>query len=1090
MEQSGVEFVLLNLAQFIDGMNRAQKGTNAMSGALKALEKASDIGKLITGLGLAMSSFAPQVGLVTAAVGLVISGLSELGILVGGKIGAAISGLARLVQGLSNAFMSVIRPVADFIGKILDTINPIRMLMDFLDRVLYIGLGILTADIFRSIARGIRDIAQEAFDAATNFQLLQIRLQSFAVRDVVEGLMEAGQTAFDYAAIFKQVESSVQDAYNWIVKTAAITPFTIESITNVYALARSYNFTEDQAKSLVETIGNFSAAMGLSDTEMKRIIVNLGQMQQLGKITQRELNDLARGAFVPVNQILEQMAKNLDVSSDALQSMMRAGTVGVEEFNLAFQQVIARDFPDAMRRMFQTIPGIISGLHDVTQALFGFKILGPTMDTLAEKLSVIFIDILQDPRLYQLVDELGLDLERLVDGLWPEELSGASIMDKIWEGYQKLRTVVGFLTQGDWQKALQSLGVPDFVITSIESLQTAFENMKIFWDQNGDELIGIIERVMGTLGFDKLEPSQALPTITSTIKGFSEWLIENGPRIVEIVDGIGKSIEHFATVTIPLLAGSLEGSVNFESLGFFDKLAFTLNRLAIIGAAMIDSIIISLQSLDDSMGGAGTAASLFDATLKFLVVSFSLFAALVAGTVNAITTTLEHISTAFSTVILGIGIFKQGLENLFSGNFAVGIQEIFTGIQTAITGFIMFLSYPLTAILGFVQGVITFFQQLSDELVGHSIIPEMWDGIVSEFVNGVAEIIAAVVGAISQITSAILGWVPEIDEALRQIAKTFYNRAQGWIQQAILAIESMTDALIDAITAMISAVQGAIKGIVIPITWGNPGSPPSIPGMSSTVRPGPSGSGGACFVGGTLVTMADGSPKKIELVQVGDMVLSRDVNTGRDFPAQVEEVFHHRPDEMGGFLEINDGLLCVTPEHPVYVVNRNDWIKAGELQEMDWLWNAHQQIVIVKKSMGRSERVPVYNLHTDHESHNYFANEILVHNAQRKARGGDVTAGMDYIVGDAGRPEWFAPSQDGHIFPSIEAAVGAAVEKMTTAFSRAVNAQISTMAMQAVPGSVGNTTNYNVNVNANYQNPQSPVGISHDIDAILARTRL
>ena len=36
-----------------------------------------------------------------------------------------------------------------------------------------------------------------------------------------------------------------------------------------------------------------------------------------------------------------------------------------------------------------------------------------------------------------------------------------------------------------------------------------------------------------------------------------------------------------------------------------------------------------------------------------------------------------------------------------------------------------------------------------------------------------------------------------------------------------------------------------------------------------------------------------------------------------------------------------------------------------------------------------------------------------------RAHGGPVTAGMPYIVGDGGRPEWFVPDQNGTIIPRV-----------------------------------------------------------------------
>jgi hypothetical protein len=43
--------------------------------------------------------------------------------------------------------------------------------------------------------------------------------------------------------------------------------------------------------------------------------------------------------------------------------------------------------------------------------------------------------------------------------------------------------------------------------------------------------------------------------------------------------------------------------------------------------------------------------------------------------------------------------------------------------------------------------------------------------------------------------------------------------------------------------------------------------------------------------------------------------------------------------------------------------------------------------------------------------------------AGRRAKGGPVTAGMPYVVGDGGRPELFVPKQDGMILPSVPTAM-------------------------------------------------------------------
>lgn len=44
--------------------------------------------------------------------------------------------------------------------------------------------------------------------------------------------------------------------------------------------------------------------------------------------------------------------------------------------------------------------------------------------------------------------------------------------------------------------------------------------------------------------------------------------------------------------------------------------------------------------------------------------------------------------------------------------------------------------------------------------------------------------------------------------------------------------------------------------------------------------------------------------------------------------------------------------------------------------------------------------------------------------AGRRASGGPVTAGMPYVVGDGGRPEWFVPEQSGYVYPKVPSTGG------------------------------------------------------------------
>ena len=146
------------------------------------------------------------------------------------------------------------------------------------------------------------------------------------------------------------------------------------------------------------------------------------------------------------------------------------------------------------------------------------------------------------------------------------------------------------------------------------------------------------------------------------------------------------------------------------------------------------------------------------------------------------------------------------------------------------------------------------------------------------------------------------------------------------------------------------------------------------------------GGNGVCFTANTLIAMADGTHKRIADVTLFDKILS--FHDGHNIGVSIAKVFHH-PAGYADKLIIINGNIETTPPHPFWIDGK--WVDAGDIKIGDKLTTIGGGVCEVFSLSTVATDKPVYNLHTAHESHNYYANGILVHNAQEG--GGTGTGG-------------------------------------------------------------------------------------------------
>jgi hypothetical protein len=140
-----------------------------------------------------------------------------------------------------------------------------------------------------------------------------------------------------------------------------------------------------------------------------------------------------------------------------------------------------------------------------------------------------------------------------------------------------------------------------------------------------------------------------------------------------------------------------------------------------------------------------------------------------------------------------------------------------------------------------------------------------------------------------------------------------------------------------------------------------------------------------CFVAGTEITMGNGLPKLIEDVRIGDVVTSRDIRSGETVHKRVTDVLSSSSNIIYTIKTASTVIDGVTGGHPFYVNQTEDWLRVEELMvgvelTVHQRGRTRQEPILDIDVVELHRPVDVYNFTAEGPQHNYFANDVLVHN--------------------------------------------------------------------------------------------------------------
>jgi RHS repeat-associated protein len=164
---------------------------------------------------------------------------------------------------------------------------------------------------------------------------------------------------------------------------------------------------------------------------------------------------------------------------------------------------------------------------------------------------------------------------------------------------------------------------------------------------------------------------------------------------------------------------------------------------------------------------------------------------------------------------------------------------------------------------------------------------------------------------------------------------------------------------------------------------------------------------GLCsFSAATRVLMADGTTKPISEVEIGDMVLATDPETGEQGPREVTHLWVH--DDQFVELDVDGATITTTEDHPYWNDTDKQWERADQLDPGDTLLTAngkHLRVHGIRAHL--THTATAYNLTVD-GIHTYYVvagtAPVLVHNtcispAIKRLAESHITSSGDTVLG-------------------------------------------------------------------------------------------
>jgi TP901 family phage tail tape measure protein len=218
---------------------------------------------------------------------------------------------------------------------------------------------------------------------------------------------------------------------------------------------------------------------------------------------------------------------------------------------------------------------------------------------------------------------------------------------------------------------------------------------------------------------------------------------------------------------------------------------------------------------------AGLIGGVLVVALGLAVSGLVAFVDILASVITGLVRIITGIVTMFAGLITALSGVVQFIVDLVTGHFDKlgadlgkiwdGIKTMALGLWTTIQGIWQAsIGAILSGIGAFVNSVITFFKNLFNALVGHSIIPDLVNAIVNWFRTLASIVLGIVTGWVAQMIARVINLKNMVVSAVQSLASLAIN----FVQNMVATLINLWNSLIGRVAGIFNTIRSTILGIL------------------------------------------------------------------------------------------------------------------------------------------------------------------------------------------------------------------------------------------------------------------------------------